>query len=365
MAHYNFPYRMVKTNDPSTAVSANFEDDEALDTLRAQHGNRDLVISVALYETPDPSSKRIYPLCFRFTSRSLEQVRTSALEAASYLVELLGISDTEMVFIFIPANPEDDDRRSHDGRRDGRADIRMITPVEIMILVPPAVFGSSPTPYTPLLNYDLARQMRDHGMENLDIDCYVRDHFVPLPDSISGATGRFIVRVSPRELLYLSPRGIFDLSRQPRGDDCLAAGHLVPEAAEWFAEALAEKEKHVRRQSQLREHLLRLGWAVLPCIRRLDWAEMSDESALEACRIIAGFYPFIGAGANEVWYHIHRIDQRQGLQQGARLRAIVTFGNENPAFVGCEHPLLRQFCPVGGCFMKELTDDLQSPWLFT
>jgi hypothetical protein len=213
------------------------------------------------------------------------------------------------------------------------------------------------------LNYDLARQMRDDGTENLNIDVYLREHFVPLPNSTNGATGRFVIPLRVEELLYLGAGAIFEMSKQPRPDDSFAVRPRVPEAAEWFAEALQEKEKHVRRQSQLQDKLLGRG-VVPPCIRRLDWADMSEDSVLEACRILAGFYPFVGAGADEVWYHARRLDQRHGISNYPRLRNIVGFGNENPAFVGCSHPLLRQFCPIGGCLMNELINELKNPRLF-
>lgn len=355
MAQYNFQYRMVKTKGANPAVFVRIEDPEVLDALRARHENRNLVVSVAFYESADPSSRCVYGLCFRIRSSSLEQARQSALEVVYYLAEHCGIPLESLDLIFTAANIVAQD--------DGRVNAGAAAPAEIVVLVPPSVFGARPTPHALTIIYDLARQMRDQGIENLDIDCYARNHFVPLPDSIDGATGRFIVRVSPREFLYLSPKGILDLSKQPRGDDCLAIGHLVPEAAEWFVETLAEKEKQARWQSQLRDKLLG-RWVVPSCIRRLDWADMSDDSALEACRVVAGFYPFVGAGPDEVWYHIHRVSKRQGLLEGARLRAIVTFGGENPTFE-CGHSLLRQFCPSGGCFVKELIDDLRNPRLFT
>ena len=367
MPQYDTPYRVVKTKGANTGAFILAADPEALQALRTRHGNRDMKISIAFYESADPSSRCLYGLCFHVRSSTLEQARRSALEAVQFLGEKCGIQEECIDLIYDGGGivPEEDNQHGYPHGRNDQTAAGTATPAEIVLLVPPSIFNSQPTPHALIITYDLARQMRDQGIQNLDFDCYVRDHYVVLPDSIDGATGRFIVRVSPRELLYLSPRGIFDLSKQARGDDCLAAGHPVPEAADWFAEVLGEKETQARHQAQLREHLLRLGWTVPPCIRRLDWAEMSDDNALEACRIIAGFYPFVGAGQDEVWYHIHRIGRRHGLGQGAQLRAIVTSGNENPAFVGCEHLLLRQFCPTGGCRMREVIAELKCPRLFT
>jgi len=36
----------------------------------------------------------------------------------------------------------------------------------------------------------------------------------------------------------------------------------------------------------------------------------------------------------------------------------------NPQFVGCQHPLLKRFCPAGKCFMADLIDEYEKPYLF-
>jgi hypothetical protein len=356
-------YRIVKTRATNTAVFVNLEDGEALDAIRAAHGNRELVISVASYAVPDPSSPCVYSLCFHITSGSLEQARRSTLHVVYYIAENCGIPQESLDIVYNGGGIAlgGGDQPAH----NAKANISATAPAEMVILIPPAVFGGTPTAIMPSLNYDLARQMSAVGIENLDIDVYMREHFVPLPDSVCPATGRFAVSVGIQELLYLDAVSIFDLSKQPRGEDSLAVSCFVPKAVEWFAKALAEKDKQARRQAQLREHLLGLGWVIPPCIRHLDWAELPKDSVLETCRIVAGFYPFIGAGTDEVWYHTHRLTQRHRLKPGARIQAIAAFGNENPAFVGCNHPLLQQFCPASGCLINHLIDELKNPRLFT
>ena len=357
MSPNNMFFRIVKPKTPGATTLVNVEDD-ALDVVRARHGNRDLLVSVAFYESPDPSSQCVYALCFHVRSSSLEQARQSALEVVYYLAEHCGIPSESLDLIFNGGGLVAQD--------NGQANTGHATPAEIVILVPPLVFGARPTPHALTINYDLARLMHDDGL-HVDVDAYAKEkegQFVWLPNTFNTDTGGHAVVIRADEFLNLSAKAVGALSVQPRDDDSFAVRRPVAEAAEWFAETLAEKEKLVRQQSQLRDKLMG-RWVVPFCIRRLDWAEMSDDSAVEACRIVAGFYPFVGAGQDEVWYHVRRIDQRHGLQQGARLRAIVTFGSENPSFVGCEHPLLRQFCPVGGCFMKELADEIANPRLFT
>jgi len=356
MSQYDLPYRIVKAKGAKTAVFIRIEDSEALDTFCTQHGNRDLLVSVAFYESADPSSRYLCALCFRIRSSSLEQARQSALEVVYYLAENCGILEDSVELSYTGGGiaPDDDDR----------TDAGTAAPPEIVISVPPAVFGGRPTPVMPVLNYDLARQMSTDGIENLDIDVYVRDHFVPLPDSINGATGRFVVSVRVRELRYLDPKGILDLSKQPRGDDFFAIGNPVWAAEEWFAKVIEDEERHERRQSQLRQRLLHGGWQIPPCVRRLHWADLPQDQVLEACRIIARFYPFINAGNDETWYHLLRLDRRHDIGDHARLRAIIAFGVENPGFAGCQHPLLQQFCPAGGCLINELLNELKNPRLF-
>ncbi|HSV98979.1 MAG TPA: hypothetical protein VLI39_02330, partial [Sedimentisphaerales bacterium] len=326
-----------------------------LDAVRARRGNRDLLASVAFYESADPSSRCVYGFCFRIRSSNLEQARQCALEVVYYLAENYGIPPESLDLIFNGGGLVAQD--------DGRANAGAAAPAEIVILVPPSVFGARPTPHALTIIYDLARQMSADGL-HVDVDAYAKEQqFVWLPNTFNTDAGGYAVVIKADELLNLSSKAVGAISVRPRNDDSFAICRPVPEATEWFAETLAEKEKQARQQSQLRDKLIG-RWVVPPCVRRLDWAEMSEDSVIEACRVIAAFYPFVGAGPDEVWYHIHRVSKRHGLLEGARLRAIVTFGGENPAFA-CGHPLLRLFCPSGGCFMKELIDDLRNPRLFT
>jgi len=340
---------------------------EAPDTARPRCGNRDTEAPAASHEVSDPSPQCICPLRFRITSSNFERVRRGALGLRCCLGENCGIPQESVDFICLSVGivPEHDDRPSCNGHRDGRADAGTTTPAEIVILVPPSVFDGRPTPLMPSLNYDLARQMRDDGVENVDIDVYVRDHVILPPNTTNSANGRTVIALHGEELVYLDARTIFEMSKQPRPDDSYAVCHRVPEAAEWFAEALQEKEKHVKRQSQLRSMLQRDGWQIPPCVRRLHWADLPQDQVLEACRIIARFYPFINAGNDETWYHLLRLDRRHDIGDHARLTAIIAFAVENPGFAGCQHPLLQQFCPAGGCFMNEIINELKNPRLFT
>jgi hypothetical protein len=348
---------MMKTKCVKTAVFISIEDPDALDGLRAQHGNRDLVVSVAFYESAGASSLCVYALCFRIRSSSLEQARQSALEVVYYLAENCGMPPESLDLIFNGGGLVAQD--------DGRANAGTATSVEIVVLVPPAVFGGRPTPLMLALNYDLARLMHGDGI-GVEVDCYAQNQqFIPLSNAIRGATGHYVIPLRPSELLYLDARAIFEMSNQPRPDDSYAEVRRVPETAEWFAAILAEAERRERCQTQLGSLLQRDGWQIPPCIRRLHWANLGGDQVIDACRIIARWYPFSNASKDETGYQVLRLARRHDISDHARLRAIIAFGNENPTFVGCEHPLLRQFCPAGACFVKKLIDDMKSPRLFT
>lgn len=202
------PYRVVKTKHAKTVVFLNVEDPEAVDSFRVQYGNRDLVISGAFYELADLSSPCAYALCFRIKSNSLEQVSQRALEVVYYLAENWGVPAESIDLIYNGEGIVAED--------DSRANACAATLAEIVILVPPVVFGGRPTPLMLAMNYDLACEMHQSGMA-VEIDVYSREQqFVPLPDSISEVTGRFAVLLHADELFYLGPN-IVALSRQMRG----------------------------------------------------------------------------------------------------------------------------------------------------
>ncbi len=315
-----------------------------------RHDHKDLFRSTWWSSEPDPSAARNYALYFRVASKNLEQVRIAAGEVCSYVEDRFHAPDSVIDVSFNGGG--------------SIPDASVTLPAGMVILIPPVVFDGRPTRLMPALNRDLAVQMNEEGLD-VDVDCCAeQQQFIPLPNTFRSATGRFVIPLRVREALGISAKGILDLSRQPRPDDSFAQARRVAETSEWFAAALDKKQRRVRRQLQLREHLLRSGWVVPPCVKRLGWVALSEDQALEACRIVAGFYPFIGASAEEVGYQINRLNQRHGLQQAARLRAIVTWGQENPEFVGCSHPLLRPFCPAGKCLMTEMLNECQDALLF-
>jgi len=235
---------------------------------------------------------------------------------------------------------------------------------EIIITVPPVVFGGRPTPLMLAMIYHLARQMTEDGIGNLDIDVYQRDRFVHLPNSINTLTGRYVFPLLIKELLYLDGETIVELARKPKAEDSMAIPRFIPEAAEWFADVKAEFEQEQRRQNELRELIQQKGWGILPCIRRLQWTDLDESTALETCRLIAQWYSFINAVDDEIWYHVLRLARRNAVNDQQRLRAIVTFAVENTIFMACEHPLLKRFCSASRCFMTKLIEECEEPYLF-
>ena len=129
---------------------------------------------------------------------------------------------------------------------------------------------------------------------------------------------------------------------------------MVPEAIEWFACRHEEFAKKQKSQNRLLELILKDGWQIPPCIRRLQTLCLYDSIRLEAYRIIAQFYSWIKASVNEIWQQVQNSDHRNPINNYSKLNAIIKFAIENPSFAGCGHKLLKRFCPVGKCFIDEL-----------
>jgi len=330
-------------------------DDESIQAFRNSADNKDLLISTWQFAIPDISALRTYFIVFHIVTNNIETARVSALELTYYIEETFGITAENIEIIYSGGGDNNPDAREG------------ISAVEIIILIPPVVFAGLPTPLMPAINYYLARQMVDEDFINIEIDSYARDSYIPLPNSIDSATGRFVIYLTPKELLYMDGTHIAELSKQPRPDDSIIIQREVPEAVEWFAEVHAEFEKKLLRQDELQKLMLKNGWQIPPCIRRLTWADLDKSTALEACRLISGMYSFLGSHEEEIRYLILRLARRDditGFEDHQRLKTIVTFGVENPMLAECQHPLLSRFCPAGGCYVSELIEEYEKPLLF-
>jgi len=319
-------YKIVRAKGSKTGDFVNIADPEALATCRAYHGGRDLQISAATWKKPDLSSPSRLSLYWLFASYSIDLIRGIALGVLEYLSGYFAVPEDFITVLYNAGGGADTDpaRSRLSGRRLGLDGTRAPTPAEIVVVIPPPVFDPPTTPLIPRINYRLARQMKDDGIA-VDIDVYAKDQqFLP---PVNSATGRHITSVSKRELLYLDGTGLLELSKQPRSDDTDAEDRYVPQAAAWFAQTRQEEESRQEWQSQLQQTLMKTGWQVPPCIRRLHWEDLSEDEALEACRVMAQFYPFINAGEEEVWYHVGRLKRRHGIRESARLGVIIAFGS--------------------------------------
>jgi hypothetical protein len=414
----NAKYRILKALKHSQSTFVNVADDSTVEALRNRYGNRDLVISTCFYTVSDLSAPRIYPLYFRIVSNDQEETRKSALEAVFYLADNFQIPQDQAEIIYCGggtayngendnnigslnirdtgsknAGDNNDNKYLNASRVDNIGNDDIITggsigiynnkdnadselsiagrsggnktntvPAEMIIIVQPLVFDGQPTPFMPALNYHLARQLINDGLNNIDIDVYQRDYCISLPNSIRD--GNFVIPLPFKELLNLDISAIAKLSKQPRAEDSLILPQRIPEAAEWFAETLAEFEKMLRRQQQLRKAMLEKGWEISPCIERMQKLCLYDDIRLEAYRAMAQYYAWAGANPSEIRRRIQESDRRNPIKDYQRLGLIITFATENPAFVGCDHPLLRRFCAAGRCFMAELINEYQNPSLF-
>jgi len=362
-------YRLFKTANSRQPLFINMADENSVKTTRSQYNNENLHISVCSYNAPDPSAPRTYPLYFKIASNGSENVLKAALETCFYISDSFSIRQDCFEVIYTGGGNGMDagaagaiaDSGGESGNNTGNANS---TAAEMVILIPPIVFAGQPTPLMQLINYELARQLVEDVTENIDIDVYHRSYLIKLPNSFSPETGSYVIPLTIKELLYMDAYAIAELSKQPRAEDSLIIPRVVPEAVEWFNEVCKEEEKRQYRQSQLQKLILENGWQITPCIRRLTWTDLSKEQAFEACRIISQFYSWIKAGTDEIWHYFQQIDRRNRNGDYQRLRAILNFAVENPGFVGCEHPLLKRFCPAGKCFIKELIDEYEKPKLF-
>ena len=345
-------YRLVRPRQGGRSkFISDIDDDDTRSSIR-DCPDHDLVISLCYFTAPELSATRVYPLYFQVTSQDSETTRTSALQAYQYISERFEVPDDGIELFYTQ------DRGLNHDNKHGASSSKMT------ILVPPAVFSSQPTTLMPALNYHLARQMVRDGIENLNIDVYERDHFVRLPNSANSATGRFVIPLSWKELLYLDGHGISELAKQPKPEDSLIAPRPALEAAEWYAETLAEFETQHRWQDELRKIVLDNGWEVPPCIRQLMRLRLYDHNRLEAYRTLSQFLSWIKAGPAEIRHVIEVIDRRNPLQDFHRKNAIIAYAVENPWFVGCRHPLLQQFCASEGCFLSEIIRSYEAPLLF-
>jgi hypothetical protein len=354
----NKSYMALRTTASGRLLWVDMADESSLQKQRTACANRNLLASAWRSPEPDLSSPRSHYLNFRTGPGSLEGMRTLALRVCYYIAEYYCIPLECMATICDIGRPKSCDVRA-------AASVDIASPAEITILVDPIVFGGEMISLVPLVNYNLARQMRSDGLE-VDIDAYSRERqWVPLfNSSVNGDTGPFVIRLSSKELLNIDAEGIVELASAPRPDDVCAEECCAPEAVEWFGKALKETEDFTKRQSRLQQLLREKGWMIPPCLGRIVWADMTPEQALEGCRALTSFYALIGAGRDELYEQAHRVARRNGISDYPRLKNIISFALENPSFAGCGHSLLHGFCPAGGCRMNELLEEVQNPMLF-
>jgi len=345
-------YRAVQSKRHRRPIYVDLTDEQAVENVRDQLGNHDLTVSVCDVQAPDSPAERIYPLYSVVSAADLELARISAAEMCCYLLERLNVPEESLELILVV-----------NSNAEGATEQGSMSGHQIIARIPPAVLGAPKTSLMLPANYDMARQMVRDGVKNLLVDIYVRHYAIPLPGSLWN--DRYVTLLTMKELLHLDAHRLDELSQSRRGEDFLVDSSCVPQAARWLAQILrAEHVEHAKQQG-LQSRLQRDGWLIPPCIDRLMWADLSPRAVIEACRILSRYYPLIGAHTQETWHHILRLDRRHGIKDYPYLDNIVTFGIENPAFVGCDHRLLQELCRAGKCGMVNLLAECQEPLLFT
>jgi len=331
---------------------------------RNQH-NKNILISTAAYTAPHRQLLCLAPLYFEIIGTDLEEIRRNTVSAFLYLTQHLKIPDDCIEAIYDAGDDGDNaGDAGYDGQDRNNRHERVHSGSKIALLIPSAVFNCQPTVHTPVINYSLARKLHSAGISGINIDVYERGRFFRLTNSINSATGRYVIPLAIKELMYLDTRSIIELSKQPKPEDSLTLPRSIPQAAEWFAQELKKAEKEHQRQNRLQKVLLEKGWQIPLCIRRLLWAELDKESAIEAYRIVVRFYSFIKAGEAEIWHQILSLNRRLAPMDYQRLKAIVRFTTENPGMIDCGHPLLRRCCSGRKCFMAKLIEEFENSHLF-
>lgn len=334
-----YPWMALKRQPPSSRQPEflRADDEEAMQRLREKTGNTDLSISMWFSETAELSAPRSYRFHFHIASPDLETTRIRALEILYYITDHFGVPE-DCIDIIFNGGGQASSHVDHDSAGAGGNDVDgLMENAGQKLGIDSDATGQTAD------RHDSPGDQADAGDKAGDYEA--------VKDVASSA-----------EIVVSIPPVVF--SGQPRAEDSMISPQEVPEAVEWFAGLSADFEKKQRRQDDLRKAMLQEGWEILPCLRRLTRLCLYDHVRLEAYRTISRFLSWIGAGESEIRYQIHSIDHRNPIKDYQKLKNIVIFAIENPWFFGCEHALLSQFCPAGGCFMAEALEKHEKPYLF-
>jgi hypothetical protein len=359
-------YRLYKTALGGKNGFVDLNDPAALEQLRNNCNNTDILISTCSYTEPDKLSKCYYPLYITISSRNINDARNSAIEAIYWLTEETGIP-VEQMDIYYNGTVSAGENCNNTDKCNGIAGTAAKTPnhsAGIIIYVNPGIFRSVSTEFMPLICFNLARQIIKSGIKNILIDVYEQDHYINLPNSIITTSGTYFIPLQLKELTFLSNEGLAEIATRPRPDDSYTKTENNSEAEDWLQQKNKEIHVEILRQNTLLQSLLKTGWHIPPCIQKLQQLCLYDNVRLEVYRIIATFYAWINASKQQIWHQIQSVDYKNPLNDYQTLKAIITFAIENKRFVGCAHPLLQRFCPAGKCFMAELIEQIEKPYLF-
>jgi hypothetical protein len=328
---------LIENTDGKTKpVFVRANDETALEQFRVSCGNTNIRISACGYNAPDSTARRVYSLYCCIVSSDHAELCATAIHAVNDLKEASYIEEdcTELLY---------------DGNN------------RIFLIIPPIVFSNEPSSIMAELNHRIARNMHLAGIP-VDADCYQRDFCFPLFNSINSITGRYVIRIDYKQILYGC--SLLELSKTPGCADPLCFARQIPEAVEWFADEQAEIIKSQTLQDYLLGEMMKQGWQIFPCIRQLRRVTCSKEERLEVCRTLAQFLAWIKAAPAEICHQIRSWEKWNPIEDRRKTNAIIMYSIENPGFAGCEHPLLRRFCPYGKCFIADFIDEYEKPYLF-
>jgi len=355
-----FGYRLTRSGLYGKDVFVKTAENGELE-IEQVFNSQDMFMSTCLFSDADIISDKIYNLYFCVESADIGQTQENIILACYYISENFAIP-TDCIEVIYNGADYCGDAFSDDSVC--KEDSNNNTLCEMVIIIPPVVYGNRQFPYTSAINYHLARQMLKDGIKNIQIDVYEHNHMIRVPNSFNTSSKRFVIPLRFEEILHMGKSQIITLSKAPRPENSMIIPKMVPEAIEWFACRHEEFAKKQKSQNRLLELILKDGWQIPPCIRRLQTLCLYDSIRLEAYRIIAQFYSWIKASVNEIWQQVQNSDHRNPINNYSKLNAIIKFAIENPSFAGCSHKLLKRFCPVGKCFIDELINLNKEPLLF-
>ena len=308
------------------------EDSAAIARWRQRFDNTDVYSSIQRYARADNDAVFICPIYFDIDAKEdLPAARVSGLGLCELLSQRLSLDVDQVEISF----------SGHKG---------------FHIVVPCEVFDARASSKTLVLLKRIAEKAQTAGVQHIDSGVYTHKRLWRLPNSINRKSGLFKIPLTFKELRELSMEAIIQLAAQPRPEDYFALNYRSEPTATWYRQALACLSERPRTSEKpiTQTGLFRQGWRVPPCIKAIEKARLPDGMRHDAYLQLARYYAYLGMHPEEIRERIIDIDDRYPIGDPQSIDRMVDFGWKHPAFPGCDHRVLRQYCRREGCFLARL-----------